>query len=253
MYRILNILFNLYFFVLNLFYKIKHKLNAKSINDIHINKIYYINSDTNEICGYAHEKDIDNLNYRLKYSLRVPINSVLNNNKNGNYLVEFDYTRNGKNYLFNTPLNKSPLLFPIYDLDELKNKNPNKICEITSKSKSEIDEDEILSLLEKYGGPLNDFYITKKMVIPVERMYSKKLGFFPFRNNTVILGDTFLNEYVMENQGNIIIKNSLDIHKISTNIDSEKYIKSHFKKFEISGSSTIFGLIKWIFGKQKDI
>lgn len=254
---ILNILQNIPYFLFNLFLKVKYKFFNQNIknDEININEIFIINS-VNQKINFLQNEIINHLNDKLKYSKHINLNKVFEFCENQNDIIVFDYSKNKKNYLFNiVPSNeKGIIFFPLYSQNEMLKKNMNKITEIYSEEV--VDEKELLYLLEKYGGPLNDFYFSKKMSIPLSRIYSKKLKTFPFREGRYTFCDTFLNEYSIDSNNCdeiLFIKNTLDDKKIvAVNMLETSYIMNHYNTFKLGWGSIFLGTIKWIFGKQKD-
>jgi hypothetical protein len=126
---------------------------------------------------------------------------------------------------------------------------PNKIVEIDC---CQEERAEALSLLLNYGGPLNDFYISKNNGIPLNRIYSHKLNKFPFRGMKYKMEDSFLNEYEIDSDQVLKIKNNLDETKIVNDEKNEKYILERFNHFRLDGKMIFYGIIRWIFGNKKE-
>lgn len=267
MYSILNIFSNIFLFSLNLFLKTKYLLKqllGKQNKDIvSINDIYFINTETCEIVNPNDGNILVSLNNNLKYSDYFLLNTIIDkfkDYKNLDFILEISYSKNNKNYLFNIPINQinSSSAFPIYTKSDNKFKNMNKITEITGESNIDFDDSELIDILEKYGGPLNDFYQSKEMGIPLSRIYSSKMSCFPFKNHNYILSDIFLNEYTVgpkheKNQDYVLtLKNTLDETKIVRNNDQEKYILNNYKNFNINSVNIFFDFFRQLFGKQKN-
>jgi len=258
MFNLLNIVtkISLFFFnfILECKYKIKtllFKIHQK--NDTEIEDAYFINTETNAVIELKNRKIINDLNHLLKFSKYVPVDKIVETsecflNINEKYLVEIMFQKHNRKYLFNFYANEKHIYFPTYNHNEMKEKNMNKITEIDSE-----EEKELLDIILKYGGPLNDFYVSKNLGIPLSRFYSKKLKCFPFKDKTINLSDIFLNEYKDVNSDSILaMKHTLDKSKISDKNPNEQYILSKYKKISLDGKMIIEGIFNWIFGKQKD-
>ena len=163
-------------------------------------------------------------------------------------IIEIIYRKNNNDYIINFPSNTIDY-FPLYTKDDNLRRNPNKIVEIDCCSE---ERGELLSLLLNYGGPLNDFYISKNNGIPLNRIYSHKLNKFPFRETIYKMEDSFLNEYEIDSGEVLKIKNNLDETKLDKNSKNEKYILQRFNDFRLDGKMIFYGIIRWIFGNKKE-
>lgn len=259
MQRILNTIVNISIYLFNFFLGLKYNikrfiLKIQHKQELVIEDLYFINTKTNEVL-HINYYYLDNLNLLLRYSNFVPIQNILNSittNDINNYLLEFKYKKNNKKYTINFALkdNIQKLSFPIYHQNDMKHINMNKIVDID-------DDNDLLELLSRYGGPLNDFYISKDLGIPIKNIYDSNKHFFPFRNNNYKMEDVFFNEYIVGPDGNIkpddvlILKNTLDDTKIKANENSEQYILKNYNK--IDSKAIIWGVINWLFGRQKQL
>jgi len=259
MQRILNTIVNISIYLFNFFLGLKYNikrfiLKIQHKQELVIEDLYFINTKTNEVL-HINYYYLDNLNLLLRYSNFVPIQNILNSittNDINNYLLEFKYKKNNKKYTINFALkdNIQKLSFPIYHQNDMKHINMNKIVDID-------DDNDLLELLSRYGGPLNDFYISKDLGISLNNIYSTERKEFPFRNKNYKLEDIFLNEYKIGPDNDIkpnqvlILKNTLDNSKIHKYDNNEQYILKNYKKLKIEGKSIIAGLFNWIFAKQK--
>jgi len=267
MYSILNIFSNFFLYSLNLFLKTKYLLKQlfgrKCEDKTKIQDIYFINYETCDIFNPNDDNILVSLNNNIKYSDYFSLNSLIDkfkDYKKPEFILEICYAKNNKNYLFNIPINKisSQTVFPIYTKNENKLKNMNKITEVTGKNTTDFDDSELIDILEKYGGPLNDFYVSKNLAIPLSRIYSKKMYCFPFKNHNYILSDIFLNEYIVmtedeKNQDYVLaLKNTLDESKIVRNNEQEKYILNNYKNFNINSVNIFFDFFRQLFVKQKN-
>ena len=121
----------------------------------------------------------------------------------------------------------------------------------------DIGSDELIELLNRYGGPLNDFYISKDLGIILDNIYNYEFESFPFRNRKFQLEDTFLNEYSVgpeediKNSEVLILKNTLDVSKIRKDVQEEQYILNNFKKMNFDGKTFLCNIFYNLFGKQK--
>jgi len=255
----LNILLKILIYIFNLILEIKYKIKRAIFKrtqgiDTVIENIYLIDSESNEKIEIPH-KYVQDKNDILKYSKFVIVSDLARkislNNDYEKYLLEIEFKKHNKTYLFNFKLDGvNQVFFPIYNTNDIKKKNMNKISEIDA-------DDEYKDLLIKYGGPLNDFYISKDLGIPIKNIYDSNKHFFPFRNNNYKMEDVFFNEYIVGPDGNIkpddvlILKNTLDDTKIKANENSEQYILKNYNK--IDSKAIIWGVINWLFGRQKQL
>jgi len=257
MQSFLNILINCSLYLFNLALEIKYKIKKFILRrnngvDTVIEDIYLIDLNTNKVVEVNH-KHVKNLNDNIRFSNYVILNKILTSlNKNDSYILEIKYKKHHKNYIFNFQVknNNDIIYFPIYNINELKHKNMNKISDINGPY-------EYVDLLTMYGGPLNDYYNSKGLGIPLKNIYDKENECFPFRNSNFKLEDIFLNEYQIGPDGDhkpddlFILKNTLDNSKINTDITKEQYILSTYKKFDTK--NIFWGIVNWIFGKQKNL
>lgn len=250
MVSILNILIHsaicIFNFSLELKYKIKRFFfNINHKQEVIIDEIYFINSDTNETKNID-DSQIKHLNDILKFSTIISLSNL----KEDNYhLLEVKYKKHNKRYIINFPLSDKPLFFPIYTINELKHKNMNTI--------TYADNEILIELLNAYGGPLNDFYISKDLGIPLKNIFDKENGYFPFRNRNYYLEDVFLNEYNIGEEKEIKpndilkLKKTLDDSKINNDTNNEQYILSKYKKMTFDGKQFFWDIINILFRKQK--
>jgi len=219
--------------------------------DYEVDDIYLIHKDNCDIIEID-RKFIKEFNNKFKYTNYLVIDDILPKsilNIDAGYLLEVKYRRHNKEYLINFDFNerKKPLLFPIYSLVEMKKINMNKITDIDGSEK-------LIKLLGYYGGPLNDFYISKDLGIKLKNIYDKDEKNFPFRNCKYSIGDIFLNEYNIGEDGEtgendvFIFKNSLDNTKLENN-DNKEYILNNYKKLDMKFIS--WNSIKRFFVKEK--
>ena len=240
-------------------YRLKVLLNYRITQvEIEIKNVYAIERESGKKIQVDCKQLIHCLNEKIKYSHHIILNNLVNhflkNLDSKSYLLEIDYKKYGKDYLLNLEMKQDmvPIIFPFYNLIELKKKNMNKIMFMESEDNL---NDERLKLLEKYGGPFNDFYRSKGLGIPLLNIYSAKYEKFLFRGVNIKMEDTFLNEYEInsDNVGDVLcIQGSLDESKLSLNKESEKYILSNYKHFNVAPRQMIRGVIEWIFGKVKE-
>ena len=240
MVAILNRLFS---FLFNMFFELRYFQNKNISKDVLIKNIYFIYDDN----IIEHSDSISHLNDKLKYSSSISL-TYLKKQIVKECIIEILYRKNNNDYVVNFPSNTIDN-FPLYTKDDNLRRNPNKIVEI------DCDPDErceLLSLLIKYGGPLNDFYISKNNGISLNRIYSHKLNKFPFREMKYKMEDSFLNEYEIDSGEVLKIKNNLDETKLDKNSKNEKYILQRFNHFRLDGKMIFYGIIRWIFGNKKE-
>jgi hypothetical protein len=246
MNRIFNIINSFFEYLFNLFIEFKYFKN-KLNKDTSISSIYFIYDEQIE----EHTSSINELNRKLKYSSHISLNFLKEYIKN-NGIIQINYTKNNREYIVNFDINNnSPkdISFPIYSKEMILRRNANKIVDINC---TKEDRNELLSLLDKYSGPLNDFYLSKDNGIPLNRIYSYKLFNFPFKGKKYIFEDSFLNEYEMESENVLKIKNTLDETKINDNNQNEQFILNKFNNFKLDGKMMFYGIIQWIFGNKKE-
>ncbi len=258
----LNIIINIVVYLFNLFLEIKYKIKRYFFKINHkeetfIEDIYFINEKTQKLVE-VDERIINSLNELIKYSYCISLNNVISKtylNKDDEHLMEIKFNKHNKKYIVNFPIdidNKKQLFFPIYNINDIKKRNMNKISDIS-------DDIKYLELIESYGGPLNDFYVSKDLGIPLKNIYSKEQEIFPFRNKDYVLEDIFLNEYNIGPNSPIkpdeilVIKNTLDNSKINSTGINEEFIMRRYKKFKINWLEILQGIFNWIFGKQKEL
>ena len=249
----------LFNFILESKYRLKVLLNYRVTPlEIEIRNVYAIDKNSGKKIVIDCRKIINSLNDKIKYSHHIILNNLVNyfikNLDSKEYLLEIDYKKYGKEYIINFEIvnDLQPIIFPFYNLNELKQKNMNKIMFIDSQ---DTLNEERLKMLEKYGGPFNDFYRSKGLGIPLRNIYSAKYEKFIFRNVNLKMEDTFLNEYEINNKkvDEILeIEGSLDVSKLKSNEDSEKYILSNYKHFHVAPKQLLQGVLDWIFGKVKE-
>lgn len=247
--------FLLYFFnnILEAKYRIKVLLNnRKQKNEIEIQNIYIINKNTGELLDINLKNNINKLNEKIKYNHEILLNKYidLNLEKNGEYLIELDYKKYGKFYIFNYEYDEREVMFPFYNLVDLKYKNMNKILDIEQIDCNDGLNEERLLMLERYGGPLNDFYRLRDLGIILGNIYSVKKGKFLFRDVNLKMEDTFLNEYNIgrDNEGDVFeIKGGLEDIKLTRNEENEKYILGKYKKFNLDGIMFLKGFYQYFY------
>lgn len=240
MVAILNRIFS---FLFNMFFEFRYFQNKNISKDVSIKNIYFIYED--EVI--EHSDSINHLNDKIKYSSSISL-TFLKKLIKKDCIIEIIYRKNNNDYIINFPSNTIEY-FPLYTKDDNLRRNPNKIVEIDCDSDERL---EILSLLQKYGGPLNDFYISKNNGIPLNRIYSHKLNKFPFRETCYKMEDSFLNEYEIDSEQVLKIKNNLDETKIVNDEINEKYILQRFNHFRLDGKMIFYGIVRWIFGNKKE-
>ena len=240
MVAILNRIFT---FLFNMFFELRYFQNKNISKDVLIKNIYFIyDNDVVE-----QNDSISHLNDKIKYSSSISL-TFLKKKIIKNCLIEIIYRKNNMEYIVNFPSDTIDY-FPLYTKDDNLRRNPNKIVEIDCVPEERM---ELLSLLIKYGGPLNDFYISKNNPIPLNHIYSHKLNKFPFRGIRYKMEDSFLNEYEIDSSEVLKIKNNLDETKIVNDINNEKYILQRFNHFRLDGKMILYGIIRWIFGNKKE-
>jgi len=240
MFGILNRILS---FLFNMFFELRYFQNKNISKDVLIKNIYFIYDD--EVV--EHNNSISNLNNKIKYSSSISL-SFLKKIIKKNCIIEIVYRKNNIEYIVNFQSDTIDY-FPLYTKDDNLRRNPNKIVEIDCYSD---ERGELLSLLSMYGGPLNDFYISKNNGIPLNRIYSHKLNKFPFKENRYKMEDSFLNEYDIDSDQILKIKNNLDETKIINDENNEKYILQRFNHFRLDGKMIFYGIIRWIFGNKKE-
>lgn len=240
MVAILNRIFS---FLFNMFFEFRYFQNKNISKDVSIKNIYFIYED--EVI--EHSDSINHLNDKIKYSSSISL-TFLKKLIKKDCIIEIIYRKNNNDYIINFPSNTIEY-FPLYTKEDNLKRNPNKIVEINCGPEERA---EILSLLLKYGGPLNDFYISKNNGIPLNRIYSHKLNKFPFRETRYNMEDSFLNEYEIDSDQVLKIKNNLDETKIVNDEINEKYILQRFNHFRLDGKMIFYGIVKWIFGNKKE-
>ena len=240
MVSILNKFFS---FLFNIFFELRYFHNKNISKDVSIKNIYFIYED--EVV--EHSDSICHLNDKIKYSSSISL-TFLKKIIKKDCIIEIIYRKNNIDYIVNFPSNTIDY-FPLYTKDDNLRRNPNKIVEIDCDSE---DRSILLSLLSMYGGPLNDFYISKNNSIPLNRIYSHKLNKFPFKENRYKMEDTFLNEYEIDSDQVLKIKNNLDETKIINDENNERYILQRFNHFRLDGKMIFYGIIQWIFGNKKE-
>lgn len=256
MQNILNILVNVSIFLFNSILEIKYNIKRLIFKrkhnklDTFVEEIYFINNYSHKIIEVDNQY-VKNINEIMKYSTYIPLNNIVNSSSLNNkekYLLEIRFKKHNKNYIINFPVQETNIFFPIYSINDLKHRNMNKFTDIDGNP-------ELVELLNRYGGPLNDFYNSKDLGIPLKNIFDKENEQFPFRDHDYKLEDTFLNEYSIGPNGEykpskvLILKNTLDNTKITTNKENEQYIKNHYKKLKFDGRQFLKGIINWIFGK----
>lgn len=240
MVAILNRIFS---FLFNMFFEFRYFQNKNISKDVSIKNIYFIYED--EVI--EHSDSINHLNDKIKYSSSISL-TFLKKLIKKDCIIEIIYRKNNNDYIINFPSNTIEY-FPLYTKEDNLKRNPNKIVEINCGPEERA---EILSLLLKYGGPLNDFYISKNNGIPLNRIYSHKLNKFPFRETHYNMEDSFLNEYEIDSDQVLKIKNNLDETKIVNDEINEKYILQRFNHFRLDGKMIFYGIVRWIFGNKKE-
>jgi len=238
-----SILNRIFAFLFNMFFELRYFQNKNISKDVSIKNIYFIYDDS----VIEHSDSISHLNDKIKYSSSISL-TFLKKEIIKNCLIEIVYRKNNIDYIVNFPSDTIDY-FPLYTKDDNLRRNPNKIVEIDCCPE---ERGELLSLLLKYGGPLNDFYISKNNGIPLNRIYSHKLNKFPFRGMKYKMEDSFLNEYEIDSGEVLKIKNNLDETKIVNDEKNEKYILQRFNHFRLDGKMIFYGIIRWIFGNKKE-
>jgi hypothetical protein len=226
-----------------MFFEFRYFQNKNISKDVSIKNIYFIYED--EVI--EHSESINHLNDKLKYSSSISL-IFLKKLIKKDCIIEIIYRKNNNDYIINFPSNTIDN-FPLYTKDDNLRRNPNKIVEINCGPEERV---ELLSLLLKYGGPLNDFYISKNNGIPLNRIYSHKLNKFPFKKTRYNMEDSFLNEYEIDSEQVLKIKNNLDESKIVNDEINEKYILQRFNHFRLDGKMIFYGIVRWIFGNKKE-
>lgn len=240
MVGILNKIFS---FLFNMFFEFKYFKNKNISKDVSIKNIYFIYED--EVVEYS--DSINQLNDKIKYSSSISL-TFLKKIIKSECIIEILYRKNNIDYIVNFQSNNIDY-FPLYTKDDNLIRNPNKIVEIDCEPEYRT---ELISLLSMYGGPLNDFYISKNNSIPLNRIYSHKLNKFPFKEKRFKMEDSFLNEYEIDSDQVLKIKNNLDETKIVNNENNERYILQRFNHFRLDGKMIFYGIIQWIFGNKKE-
>jgi len=150
-------------------------------------------------------------------------------------------------------------MFPFYNMADLRKKNMNKVMFIEMVGNDDGLNEERVRMLERYGGPMNDFYGLKGLGIKLGNIYSVRGGCFLFRGVKLRMEDTFLNEYEVgeDNVEEVFrIKGGLEDVELTRNEENEKFIMGKYKKFNMDGKMFIYGLYNWvvnsIYGKSKD-
>ncbi len=241
MNAILNRIFT---FLFNIFFELKYFQNKNISKDVLIKNIYFIYDDNNVV---EYFDSISYLNNKLKYSSSISL-TFLKKQIVKNCVIEIIYRKNNIDYIVNFPSDTIDY-FPLYTKDDNLRRNPNKIVEIDCIPE---ERSELLLLLIKYGGPLNDFYVSKNNGINLNRIYSHKLSKFPFREIRYKMEDSFLNEYEINSDQVLKIKNNLNETKIVNDKNNEKYILQRFNHFKLDGKMIFYGIIRWIFGNKKE-
>jgi len=251
---IIKTLIYIFNIVLEIKYKIKvYITNKNQKNEIDIKNIYIINKNTSEIINLDLHCIIKKLNDKIKYNHQITLNNYLeslNLKKNSSLLVEIDYKKYGKDYIFNFELCDKKVMFPFYNIVDIKNKNMNKIMFIECIDNDDGRNEERIRMLERYGGPLNDFYALRGLGIKLGNIYSVKERCFLFRGVKLKMEDTFLNEYeVGENNMEEVfkIKGGLEDVELKRDEENEKYIMGKYKKFNMDGMMFVRGIYKWIY------
>jgi len=240
MVGILNKIFS---FLFNMFFEFKYFQNKNILKDVSIKNIYFIYDD--EVV--EHSDSTNQLNDKIKYSSSISL-TFLKKIIKSECIIEIIYRKNNIDYVVNFQSNNIDY-FPLYTKDDNLRRNPNRIVEIDCYSE---DRSELLSLLTRHGGPLNDFYISKNNSIPLNRIYSHKLNLFPFKDKRYKMEDSFLNEYDIDSDQVLKIKNNLDETKIVSDENNERYILQRFNHFRLDGKMIFYGIIQWIFGNKKE-
>jgi hypothetical protein len=244
MVNILKFFFNLYF---EIHYRIIYYLKKNNNCIIEIENAYYINKVTKEIIK------INNFDIIKK----IGNNFIITVNNKVDYILDIGYISNKKKYRVQFLINSYDdlFIFPLYNLDDIKNKVNNKIIMINDDSKNEEKNIERNNILNQYSGPIGDFYKSKNIEIPICNLYSIKYNEFLFRDVRLKMEDLFLNEYEIntENQNKVFeFKRNLDETKINKYNINEDYILKNYNKFNLDWKKTFIGVIYWIFGKKKN-
>ena len=244
--------------VFNNFLEAKYKLKVllwhrKEKNEIEIKNIYLIHKESGKIICKDLSDSISKLNYKIKYNHKICLSEYLCDigiEKNGEYLIEMDYKKYGKDFIFNYEYNERDVLFPFYHIVDLKHKNMNKIMDIEQIGEDDGLNGERLRMLEMYGGPLNDFYSLRGLGIKLGNLYSVKENKFLFRDVELKMEDAFLNEYSIgkEDEDEVLkIKGGLENITLTRDEENEKYILGKYNKFNMDGVMFIKGLYNWIY------
>lgn len=217
---ILNFLFNKY---LDIKYYV-NKIFFSPNKETKIEKIYFINSDNQIIL--SKNLCLKSINSKLNYCSQINLMDLINNHHQ-NHILQIEYLYKQKHYIFNIDCQrilKEIIYFPHYSEKELKTKNMNKIvyCNLGNN---------YVNVLNKYSGPLNDFYLSKGLGIPLNKMYSNQT--FIFKNQKeIIFEDIFLNTYKIDDVNKVLeIKSTLSNNKI--NKKSLDIFKNIFDKKKI--------------------
>lgn len=217
---ILNFLFNKY---LDIKYYV-NKLLFSPNKETKIEKIYFINSD-NEIVP-SKNLCLKSINSKLNYSTQINLIDLITY-QNKYHLLQIEYLYKQKHYIFNIDCQRiltEIIYFPHYTEKELKTKNMNKIvyCNLGN---------EYVNVLNKYSGPLNDFYLSKGLGIPLNKIFYDNKFIFSNQNN-LVFEDLFLNTYKIDNITQVLeIKSTLSHNKI--NEKPLNYFKNIFDKKKI--------------------
>lgn len=231
-------------------------LHRKEKNEIEIKNIYIVHRKNGMIIHRDLSDSISKLNYRIKYNHEILLNKYLNNiglEKNGDYLIEIDYKKYGKDYIFNYEYDRREVMFPFYHIMDIKHKNMNKIMDIECVDGEDDGLNmERIRMLEMYGGPLNDFYSLRGLGIKLENIYSVINRKFLFRDVNLHMEDTFLNEYRIgkKDENEVLkIKGGLEDIVLTRNEENEKYILAKYNRFNMDGVMFIKGLYIWLYKK----
>ena len=244
MVNILKFLFNFYF---EIKYRFSYYFIKSENNLIEIQNAYHIDKNTKEL------KLLENHDFIKKIGHEI----IIITTNQSEYIIDIGFKWNKKEYRIQfLPDSKSDrIIFPFFSLNDIKNKVNNQIIMVEDNTGNYELNMERNKLLNKYAGPIGDFYISKNYGIPISNLYSLKYKDFLFRDVRLKMEDLFLNEYFYneENKNDILqLKRNLDETKINKYNTNEEYILKNYNKFNLDWKKTVVGIFYWIFGKKKN-
>jgi hypothetical protein len=243
MVNILKFIFNLYF---EIKYRLLYHFTKSESNLIEIQNVYLINKNTKELNAINDFDIIKKIGHEI----------IIKTTNQSEYIIDIGFKWNKKEYRIQfLPDSKSDrIIFPFFSLNDIKNKVNNQIIMVEDYSGNYELNMERNKLLNKYAGPIGDFYISKNFGIPISNLYSLKYKDFLFRDVRIKMEDLFLNEYFYndENKNDVFqLKRNLDETKINQYNTNEEYILKNYNKFNLDWKKTVVGVFYWIFGKKK--